>query len=170
VEVCLMCSRFLSRRSRRFVGVTKPTTTATFKDCGENARSRPLQFGTMIHKALERHFNGDDALEYFEDLRKDVAAMKLFAQEREEYGDILVDTKDIITDYLDYWPDGELRPFAKPAAALSILLRSSLCLAWYGPGKWTQSLGRRISCDGWLSTRPTLVSPVKMTAGETFSL
>jgi CRISPR/Cas system-associated exonuclease Cas4 (RecB family) len=76
-------------------------------------KSRPLQFGTMIHKALERHFNGDDALEYFEDLRKDVAAMKLFAQEREEYGDILVDTKDIITDYLDYWPDGELRPIRK---------------------------------------------------------
>lgn len=76
-------------------------------------KSRPLQFGTMIHEALERHFNGDDALEYFEELRNDVAAMKLFAQEREEYGDILVDTKDIITDYLDHWADDGLRPVRK---------------------------------------------------------
>lgn len=76
-------------------------------------KSRPLQFGTMIHEALERHFNGDDALEYFEELRNDVAAMKLFAQEREEYGDILVDTEDIITDYLDHWADDGLRPIRK---------------------------------------------------------
>ena len=76
-------------------------------------KSRPLQFGTMIHEALERHFNGDDAMEYFEDLRNDVAAMRLFAQEREEYGDILVDTEDIIADYLDYWDDAELRPVRK---------------------------------------------------------
>lgn len=76
-------------------------------------KSRPLQFGTMIHEALERHFNGDDPMEYFEELRNDVAAMRLFAQERDEYGDILVDTQDIITDYLDYWADDGLRPIRK---------------------------------------------------------
>ena len=73
-------------------------------------KSRPLQFGTMIHEALERHFNGDEASEYFDDLRADVKAMKLFAQEREEYGDILEDAEDIITDYLEYWDDDDLRP------------------------------------------------------------
>lgn len=73
-------------------------------------KSRPLQFGSMIHEALERHFNGDDALDYFDELRNDVAAMRLFAQEREEYGDILEDAEDIITDYIDYWDDRDLRP------------------------------------------------------------
>ena len=73
-------------------------------------KSRPLQFGTMIHEALERHFNGDEALDYFDELRDDVKAMKLFAQEREEYGDILQDCEDIITDYLDHWEDDDLRP------------------------------------------------------------
>lgn len=72
-------------------------------------KSRPLQFGTMIHEALEMHFNGDEALDYFDILRDDVKAMKLFAQERDEYGDILQDCEDIITDYLDYWDDRDLR-------------------------------------------------------------
>jgi hypothetical protein len=76
-------------------------------------KSRPLQFGTMVHEALERHFNGDDALEYFDELRNDVAAMKLFAQEREEYGDILQDCEDIIADYLDHWDKDDLRPIRK---------------------------------------------------------
>jgi hypothetical protein len=76
-------------------------------------KSRPLQFGTMIHKALERHFNGDDPMGYFEELRKDVKAMKLFAQEREEYGDILVDTQDIIAEYIRFWEGDKLRPIRK---------------------------------------------------------
>lgn len=76
-------------------------------------KSRPLQFGTMIHSALERHFNGDDAMDYFDELRADVAAMRLFAQEREEYGDILEDCEDIIRDYLGYWEDDDLRPIRK---------------------------------------------------------
>lgn len=73
-------------------------------------KSRPLQFGSMIHEALEMHFNGDDAMDYFDRLRSDVAAMRLFAQEREEYGDILVDCEDIIAEYLEYWDDRDLRP------------------------------------------------------------
>jgi len=79
----------------------------------KKGKSRPLQFGTMIHEALERHFNGDDPMEYFDELRNDVAAMKLFAQERDEYGDILEDTQDIITDYLEYWDSDNLRPVRK---------------------------------------------------------
>lgn len=79
----------------------------------KRGKSRPLQFGTMIHEALERHFNGDDPREYFDELRNDVAAMKLFAQERDEYGDILEDTQDIITDYLEFWNSDSLRPVRK---------------------------------------------------------
>jgi len=79
----------------------------------KKGKSRPLQFGTMIHEALERHFNGDDPMAYFEELRNDVAAMKLFAQERDEYGDILEDTQDIIADYLEYWDSDNLRPVRK---------------------------------------------------------
>jgi hypothetical protein len=67
----------------------------------------------MIHEALERHFNGDDAMDYFDELASDVKAMKLFAQERDEYGDILSDTQDIITDYLAHWDDDDLRPVRK---------------------------------------------------------
>lgn len=76
-------------------------------------KSRPLQFGTMIHEALERYLNGDDPMDYFDGLEKDVKAMKLFAQEREEYGDILNDTRDIVTDYMDYWAPHQVRPIRK---------------------------------------------------------
>lgn len=73
-------------------------------------KSRPLQFGSMIHQALEFHFNGDEIEDYFEGLRGDVAAMRLFAAEREEYGDILEDVEDIITDYVEYWAEDDIRP------------------------------------------------------------
>jgi len=77
------------------------------QDLRKKRKSRPLQFGTMVHEALERHCNGDDPQEYFEELRQDVKAMKLFAREREEYGDILEDCEDIITDYVEYWNGDE---------------------------------------------------------------
>lgn len=76
-------------------------------------KSRPLQFGTMIHESLERHFNGDEAMDYFEEIRADVKAMKLFAQERDEFGDIVNDTEDIIESYIDYWDGHDLRPIRK---------------------------------------------------------
>jgi len=76
-------------------------------------KSRPLQFGTMVHKALEFHFNGDDALTYFDLLREDEEAISLFRREHAEYGDILTDTEDIITDYLGYWDYDDIRPIRK---------------------------------------------------------
>ena len=66
-------------------------------------KPRALQFGTMIHEGLERYCNGKDPLDYIEELEDDVAAMKLFAQEREEYGDILEDVADILDAYAEYW-------------------------------------------------------------------
>ena len=76
-------------------------------------KSRPLQFGTMVHKALERHFNGDEFTEYFDELRQDVEAMKLFQRERDEFGNILEDCEDIVTDYVDHWEGYGLRPIRR---------------------------------------------------------
>lgn len=73
-------------------------------------KSRPLQFGKMVHEALETYFNGDEISDYFDGLREDIDQMSLFAQERDEYGDILQDCEDIVTDYMEYWGDDSLRP------------------------------------------------------------
>lgn len=79
----------------------------------KKGKSRPLQFGTMIHKALEYYFNGDDPQEYFTELSQDVESMKLFAQERETFGDILNDTQDIVGAYIEYWKTDGMRPIRK---------------------------------------------------------
>lgn len=63
----------------------------------------------MIHSMLERHINGDDPMEFLEELQQDVDQMKLFRQEREEYGDIITDVGDIITDYIEHWENDGLR-------------------------------------------------------------
>lgn len=73
-------------------------------------KSRPLQFGTMIHEALERYFDGDEPKDYFDELEQDIAKMKLFAQERETYGDIVQDCRDIIESYVQYWAESSFRP------------------------------------------------------------
>jgi hypothetical protein len=65
-------------------------------------RSRPLQFGTMVHEMLERHCNGDDPFSYLAELKADPASMKMFRQEQDEFGDILEDVEDIMTDYFDF--------------------------------------------------------------------
>ena len=70
-------------------------------------KSRPLQFGTMIHEMLELHCNGLDPFSYLDGLRSDVEAMKLFKQERDEFGDILEDVEDIMTDYFNHYDDDE---------------------------------------------------------------
>ena len=72
-------------------------------------KNRPLQFGTMIHEMLERYINGDDPSSYLRELENDVNQMRLFAQEREEYGDIIEDVEDIITDYMEHWENDGLR-------------------------------------------------------------
>ena len=76
-------------------------------------KSRPLQFGSMIHSALERHFNGDEFTEYFDELRRDVEAMRLFQLERDEFGNILEDCEDIMADYVEYWKYYGLRPIRR---------------------------------------------------------
>lgn len=74
----------------------------------KKTKSRALQFGTIIHEMLERYINAEDPFEYLDELEQNVQTMKLFAQEREEYGDILSDCRAIITDYMDYWDAEEI--------------------------------------------------------------
>ena len=72
------------------------------------AKSRPLQFGSMVHEMLERHANADDPMDYLTELEGDVATMKLFASERDTFGDIIEDARYIIADYLDHWDEDDL--------------------------------------------------------------
>lgn len=68
---------------------------------------RPFKFGTIVHKMLEAHANGDDPFEVLDTIAaKD---FKLFKEEVEEYGDIIEDIRNIMTDYFNQWPDDSLR-------------------------------------------------------------
>lgn len=69
-------------------------------------KSRPLAFGTLIHQMIERDAEGDDWREVITEM--DPKQMKLFAQEKEEYGEILNDTRRIMTEYFTYWENDGL--------------------------------------------------------------
>ena len=61
---------------------------------------RPLMFGRMVHEMLDADANGDDPFEILDRINLD--NMKLFASEREMYGDIVDDVAIIMEDYFDY--------------------------------------------------------------------
>lgn len=95
----------------------------TRRQCGEKYRNRyilklykkkkarPLVFGGLIHDMLEAHANGDTIGSVIDNL--DIMKKKLFASERETYGEILDDAEAIMTDYIDHWPKKSLRPVRK---------------------------------------------------------
>lgn len=66
-------------------------------------KSRPLQFGTMVHEMLEAWINGDDPFEVLAEFERKQG--KLFATMVEEYGDIVDDTRIIMSEYFDYWDE-----------------------------------------------------------------
>lgn len=66
-------------------------------------KSRPLQFGTMIHEMIEAWINGDDPFALLDEMAKKQG--KLFKSELEAYGDIVEDVRAIMTDYFDYYED-----------------------------------------------------------------
>lgn len=66
-------------------------------------KSRPLQFGSIVHKMLEVYANGDDPFEVLDKIADQHGPM--FAAEREEYGDIITDIRCIMQEYFDYWDD-----------------------------------------------------------------
>lgn len=63
--------------------------------------SRPFQFGKLIHSVIESDFNGDDPFEVLHSMSID--QLKIFAAEKEMYGEILQDVELIMTDYFEYW-------------------------------------------------------------------
>lgn len=70
-------------------------------------KARPLQFGTMVHEMLEAHINGDDPFEKLDEFQKSQG--KMFAAEREMYGDIIEDIRLIMTAYYSYYDEKSLK-------------------------------------------------------------
>lgn len=84
----------------------------------KKVKSRPLQFGTMVHEMLERFCNEDDPFEYLDDIRDDVKQMKIFAAQMDEFGNILDDVEDIMVEYFRYYNfDRDLRFMRKKGRA-----------------------------------------------------
>lgn len=74
----------------------------------KKVKSRPLQFGTLIHGMIETHFNGDDPFEWLEKQRKKMG--KTFKVLSDEYGELIRDVSDIMEDYFDHWESDGLEP------------------------------------------------------------
>lgn len=70
-------------------------------------KSRPLQFGTIVHKMIEAYADGDDPFEALTEIEK--GNKKMFAAEREMYGELVDDIRQIMTEYFDYYPERDLR-------------------------------------------------------------
>ena len=63
--------------------------------------SRPLAFGSLVHKMIEEDANNRDPFEVIENI--DLDTLRLFKSEKEEYGDLIDDISIIMEDYWDYW-------------------------------------------------------------------
>lgn len=64
-------------------------------------RKRPLVFGSIVHNVIEADFEGQDWKKVLKKI--DLDEGKMFRREREMYGDLIQDIKDIMVDYFDYW-------------------------------------------------------------------
>lgn len=74
-------------------------------------RKRPFMFGGIVHEICEAHAEGQDWQEVLNKIELD--NKKLFKKEREMYGDIIEDIRDIMKDYFVYW-DEKSASFIKP--------------------------------------------------------
>lgn len=68
--------------------------------------TRPLTFGRIVHEMIEAFANGDDPFEILDAIN--LRDAKLFASEREEYGEIIDDIHTIMTEYFAHYPDNDL--------------------------------------------------------------
>jgi hypothetical protein len=64
-------------------------------------KSRPLQFGSIIHNMIEADANGDDPFELLDKIEIDNG--KMFQAEIDIYGELIQDVADIMEDYFEYW-------------------------------------------------------------------
>lgn len=70
-------------------------------------KSRPLQFGTMVHSMIEAYANGDDPMETLDAIN--IKDAKLFRSEKEEYGEIIDDIRVIMTEYFEFHGEDSIR-------------------------------------------------------------
>lgn len=68
-------------------------------------KSRALTFGSLIHKMIEFHIEGEDPMEVLTSIKP--SEMKLFASEKAEYGEIIDDTRRIMTEYFEHWESSD---------------------------------------------------------------
>lgn len=70
-------------------------------------KKRPLMFGSLVHQIIEAQLEGHDWEEVLDKIELDHG--KMFRKEREMYGNIIEDIRDIMTDYFIHWQD-DLKP------------------------------------------------------------
>src|SRR5215207_6813363 len=66
---------------------------------------RPFMFGSIVHKMLDAHANGKNAFRVMTQIERE--NRKLFAAEKEIYGDIIRDVEYIMTEYFNFWENHE---------------------------------------------------------------
>ncbi len=71
-------------------------------------KSRPLQFGAIVHELLEAQLQKEDPFKLLDAIAKKQG--KMFAAEREMYGDIIEDIRLIMECYFDYYKRDRVRP------------------------------------------------------------
>lgn len=69
-------------------------------------KSRPLQFGTLVHEMIDSHANGKDWMGQLEAIN--LENYQLFQAEREMYGDIVNDVRIIMQEYFAFWGEKSL--------------------------------------------------------------
>lgn len=69
----------------------------------KKTRKRPFMFGGIVHQICEADFEREDWNEVLDGIELD--NRKLFRREREMYGNIIEDIRDIMTDYFLFWED-----------------------------------------------------------------
>lgn len=74
-------------------------------------RKRPFMFGGIVHQICEADFEREDWHDVLDGIELD--NKKLFKREREMYGNIIEDIRDIMTDYFTYWDESN-PAFVKP--------------------------------------------------------
>lgn len=72
---------------------------------------RPFKFGSIVHQMLEAHANADDPFEILDTISFKEA--KLFAAEKELYGNIVQDIGIIMEEYFKFYPENHLVPLRK---------------------------------------------------------
>lgn len=71
----------------------------------KNVKSRPLQFGTIVHEMDDVYHEGDDPFDKLNEIAKKQS--KLFRAEIEEYGDIIADVRILYKEYMETYKNDE---------------------------------------------------------------